>query len=108
MASSIFIAKRFCGPPDSGNGGYTCGLISQAMHVPADVTIPYVVARDNEIRTTPPAEPSVESALLSEGEQNWPLAVRFVGRHLEPLLTRLAPGADRGGLIGCCLPGIFA
>jgi hypothetical protein len=39
MSSSILISKRFCGPPDSGNGGYTCGLVAQAMHVPADVTI---------------------------------------------------------------------
>jgi hypothetical protein len=24
----IFIHKRFCGPPDSGNGGYVCGLLA--------------------------------------------------------------------------------
>jgi len=70
------------------------GLSLEAF-LPADVTIPYVIARDAEIRTAPIAEPSVESALLQEGEQSWPLAERFVGRHLEPLLTRLAPGADR-------------
>ena len=70
------------------------GLSLEAF-LPADVTIPYVVARDAEIRTTSPGEASVESALLVEGEQSWPLAERFVGRHLEPLLTRLAPGADR-------------
>ena len=70
------------------------GLSLEAF-LPADVTIPYVIARDAEIRAAPIAEPSVESALLQEGEQSWPLAERFVGRHLEPLLTRLAPGADR-------------
>ena len=70
------------------------GLALEAF-LPADVTIPYVVSRDNEIRATAPGDVSVESALLAEGEQSWPLAERFVGRHLEPLLTRLAPGADR-------------
>jgi hypothetical protein len=39
MNHTILIAKRFCGPSTSGNGGYTCGLISQAMEMPADVTI---------------------------------------------------------------------
>lgn len=27
----IWIAKRFCGPPDSGNGGFTCGLTAEAL-----------------------------------------------------------------------------
>jgi transcriptional regulator with XRE-family HTH domain len=70
------------------------GLTLEAF-LPADITIPYFVARDAEIRTTPSGDATVESALLTEGEQNWSLAERFVGRHLEPLLTRLAPGADR-------------
>jgi transcriptional regulator with XRE-family HTH domain len=72
--------------------------LSLEAFLPADVTIPYVIARDAEIRTTDAAaivDPSVDSALLQEGEQSWPLAERFVGRHLEPLLTRLAPGSER-------------
>lgn len=31
----ITIAQRFCGPPKSGNGGYTCGLM--AAHLPGIV-----------------------------------------------------------------------
>jgi hypothetical protein len=27
----ITVPVRFCGPPDSGNGGYTCGLVASAM-----------------------------------------------------------------------------
>src|SRR5437763_14457458 len=45
----IFIARRFCGPPDSGNGGYTCGLVAQAMHVPADVTIRRPIPMEKEL-----------------------------------------------------------
>src|SRR5437762_13314176 len=68
------------------------GLSIEAF-LPADVTIPYVVARDTEIRTTTP-ELAAGSPPV-DGERSWPLAERFVGRHLEPLLTRFEPGADR-------------
>lgn len=34
MPSTITIPRRFCGPPDSGNGGYTSGLL--ARHVGAE------------------------------------------------------------------------
>src|SRR4029450_6073541 len=59
------------------------GLSLEAF-LPADVTIPYVVSRDSEVRSTPIVEPSVESALLQEGEQSWPLAERFIGRQRAP------------------------
>ena len=35
----ITIAKRFCGPPTSGNGGYSAGLIASAIDGPAEVTL---------------------------------------------------------------------
>jgi len=28
---SFTVAARFCGPPTSGNGGYTCGLVAQEL-----------------------------------------------------------------------------
>ncbi|MGZ7057395.1 MAG: hypothetical protein ACXVK3_17875 [Candidatus Angelobacter sp.] len=28
---SLTVPARFCGPPDSGNGGYTCGLVSKEL-----------------------------------------------------------------------------
>jgi hypothetical protein len=28
---SVTVPARFCGPPDSGNGGYTCGLIAKEL-----------------------------------------------------------------------------
>ena len=33
------IRKRFCGPPNSGNGGYVCGLLANALGEPAQVTL---------------------------------------------------------------------
>lgn len=29
--TSITVPARFCGPPDSGNGGYTCGLLAREI-----------------------------------------------------------------------------
>jgi len=48
MDKTIRITKRFIGPPDSGNGGYTCGLVSQALGVPTEVTLrrPIPIERD--------------------------------------------------------------
>jgi hypothetical protein len=50
---TIFVPKRFCGPPSSGNGGYTCGLISAAMGLPAEVTLrkPIPIERDLHIHS---------------------------------------------------------
>jgi hypothetical protein len=39
MAKSILIARRFCGPPDSGNGGYTCGLVAEALGGPSEIML---------------------------------------------------------------------
>ena len=36
---TIFIHRRFCGPPDSGNGGYVCGLLAQHVGGVAEVRL---------------------------------------------------------------------
>jgi hypothetical protein len=36
----VTIAERFCGPPGSGNGGYTCGLVADELgEGPTEVTL---------------------------------------------------------------------
>jgi hypothetical protein len=37
--STIVIERRFHGPPASGNGGYTCGVLSSFVNEPAQVTL---------------------------------------------------------------------
>jgi len=37
--ADIRIDRRFCGPPDSGNGGYTCGIVAAEVRGPAEVTL---------------------------------------------------------------------
>lgn len=39
VPDSIVIESRFNGPPDSANGGYTCGLLAAAIDGPAEVTL---------------------------------------------------------------------
>ena len=36
---SIVIDKRFCGPPNSGNGGYVCGLLAKYIEGSAEITL---------------------------------------------------------------------
>ena len=38
-AIPIRIDKQFCGPPDSGNGGYCCGVVANALIGPVEVTL---------------------------------------------------------------------
>ncbi len=39
MTKSILIDKAFCGPPESGNGGYACGSIAANLDFPVQVTL---------------------------------------------------------------------
>ena len=35
----ITIARRYCGPPASGNGGYSCGRLAALVGNPAEITL---------------------------------------------------------------------
>ncbi len=56
MSAEIVIDRRFCGPPDSGNGGYACGRVAAHVGGPAEVTLrrppplerPLTVARGDD------------------------------------------------------------
>ena len=39
MMAPLVIAPRFCGPSDSGNGGYTCGLVAARLDRQAEITL---------------------------------------------------------------------
>lgn len=82
------IAQRFCGPPKSGNGGYTCGLLGKniqgtcqvRLHQPPPLDKPLSIsesagdwslkdgeqligsAKAAELVTMPPAPPTLEQA----------------------------------------------
>jgi hypothetical protein len=39
MSSTIRIARRFCGPPNSGNGGYSAGMLASLLGGPCECTL---------------------------------------------------------------------
>src|SRR5205807_9873027 len=55
--TSIIVDKRYCGPPNSGNGGYVCGRL--ARHIPggAEVTL----------RAPPPLEKQLDVVATDAG-----------------------------------------
>ena len=71
--ATIFIPRRFRGPHESGNGGYTCALL--ARHVEAPVV-------EVTLRSPPPLDRPME--VRREGER----ALLFDGEHL---LAEAAP-----------------
>ena len=62
----LMIARRFRGPPESGNGGYTCGMLAAAAPKPGEVRLmwPPPLDRPLEIRD----EPAESRLLVMDGE----------------------------------------
>jgi hypothetical protein len=57
VSDHIIIGTRFCGPPDSGNGGYACGLVAARVDGPAEVTL----------RLPPPLETALRVERAGDG-----------------------------------------
>jgi hypothetical protein len=59
MLQTITIPRRYCGPPDSGNGGYVCGRLASFVGNPATVRlhVPIPLEEAMEVR---PAKDGVE------------------------------------------------
>lgn len=53
--ADVTIPSRFCGPPTSGNGGYTAGTLAERMH--ADPEAPHV---EVTLRQPPPLEAAMQ------------------------------------------------
>jgi hypothetical protein len=47
--AKIEIGRRFCGPPDSGNGGYVCGVIAKDIAGPATAVLGARVPLDTRL-----------------------------------------------------------
>jgi hypothetical protein len=71
VSDPIVIGQRFCGPPDSGNGGYACGLVAARVDGPAEVTLRLPPPLDTPLVVAPVATGSVRvldgDALVAEG-----------------------------------------
>ena len=78
---TITIPRRFRGPPNSGNGGYVCGILARQIAGAAEVTL----------RAPPPLETELD--LVEVGARVWELrqgtATIAVGRPVTFDLSRL-------------------
>ena len=65
MAETVRIDRRFRGPPDSGNGGYVCGLVGKALGgSECEVTLHAPPPLDRDLRL----EVGADAARLLDGE----------------------------------------
>lgn len=53
MTRMVVIDKRFRGPPDSGNGGYSCGLVAEGLPLPVEVRLKRPPPLDRELTVEP-------------------------------------------------------
>ncbi|HYH58578.1 MAG TPA: hypothetical protein VD790_05115 [Thermoleophilaceae bacterium] len=114
MADSLVIPARFNGPPDSGHGGYSAGLVGTLVDGPAEAALrapppletPLAVERDGErvsalegrtvvldaapaeVDVEPPAPVGVDEAVAAEADS-------FFRSDLHPFPTCFACGPRR-------------
>ena len=79
--TSIVIDRRYCGPPNSGNGGYVCGKLAGHIRGGAEVTL----------RAPPPLDRPLDIVAKDEGqfELHDGAVVVATGRPANVELTRL-------------------
>jgi hypothetical protein len=87
QAGTIAIARRFRGPPNSGNGGYSCGRLAAFIDGPAEVTLRKPPPLDTEMRVVTEGGDSVA---LYDGEQ---LIATAMPRTI-PVSTMTAPSYE--------------
>jgi transcriptional regulator with XRE-family HTH domain/quercetin dioxygenase-like cupin family protein len=68
--------------------------VSLELFLPPEVSIPYVISRDEEMRANL-AQQASSVTLPALAEHHWSLAHSFIGRHLEPRFTRILPGGQQ-------------
>ncbi len=65
MSVIITLPRRFCGPPDSANGGYTAGVVAQHVDGPAEVTL----RRPPPLEQPLALERDAQRAVLRDGDE---------------------------------------
>lgn len=86
MTDTVTIPRRFCGPPDSGNGGYSAGLLAGFVDAPAvEVTLrhpppldrPLAVDRNGQGATLHDGDALIAEAAPGAIELDVPAPVSF-------------------------------
>lgn len=118
---TVTIDPRYCGPPTSGNGGYSCGLLAQHLHGAVQVTlksppplgVPLQVLVEAAGARLMHGEQVVAEAIAAELDQQLPeppafdeaaaAAQRYAGLHGHDYPTCFACGPARNAHDGLCI-----
>jgi hypothetical protein len=111
----ITIAKRFCGPPASGNGGYSSGRLAALVGNPAEITlrapppletkltaqradggVVQLMAGDQLVAEGKPATLDLEIPPPPSAEEARAAGARFSGLKHHPYATCFVCGPNRG------------
>ncbi|MDQ1385894.1 MAG: hypothetical protein QOG65_3273 [Actinomycetota bacterium] len=115
VCAMVTFLQRFCGPPDSANGGYTAGTLAEFVHGPAEVTLrrappldrPLTVDRVGDLVRLLDGEELIADASATTVDIETPAAVDFAraqaatlsspmrDRDRHPFPTCFACGPDR-------------
>lgn len=121
----IVISRRFRGPPDSGNGGYVCGLLANdipgaarvRLQAPPPLNTPLHVTRDDEgglmlrdgdtrIATASPADLDIRVPSAPSLAQARQASTGYIGYQDHDYPTCFVCGPERSADDGLCLfPG---
>ena len=108
--ATLSIDRRFCGPPGSGNGGYTAGRLAAMIGDPAEITLRRPPPLETEMRV----ERAGPRLLLMHGEDLIAEAQKTVVELAIPECPSLHearsastgyPGLDRHPFPGCFVCG---
>jgi hypothetical protein len=99
MSTTITLPRRFCGPPESANGGYTAGVLAQYVGGVAEVTLrrpppldqPLVIEREAERVLLRDGEDVVAEAVSTTVDVDAPRPVDF---DTAVALSQLSPFRD--------------
>lgn len=114
MGDSVTIARRFRGPPGSGNGGYTCGLAALALgEGPAEVALrlpppletPLTIQRSPGRATLLVGDAVVAEARPAEVDVEVPDAVSFEQAEAAAHRFAIEPYAAAHAFPGCFVCG---
>ena len=124
MVQTVIIPRRFRGPPESGNGGYSCGVVGTLLDGPAEVTLRlpppldspmdvvrtadglHVTAGGRLVAEARPATVALEAPPAPSLEQATAASARFPWRENHMYPTCFVCGPERAPGDGLCIyPG---
>ncbi len=106
MTFSLQVAKRFKGPPNSGNGGYTAGLIAAKLNFIPEVTLRQPPPLEQPMQLNVQADSAVlmhQDNLIAEAKvTDFQITIPPVITHAEAVAAMQAPKTYDAVLIPSC------